>query len=264
MTFTPHASGAGSGNDKGERAPPWNLQTGMERSTLLKGTGPMRIVKNCLALAALAVGLAGAARAQTGFNFTDAQVANQAALRAYRWTSRMEVTQQGKVALSTLTLVSFDAHGQVKQDQIGGSDFTRPGQTFQNRRSQAQIRLNRLTDRTLEVTGELRKYQSPTAKQLDAFRSGAQKAPGTGDLAGTEQWSMTGWLKPDDAVSVWVDHKTGLQRQMQVQGTGGKQRFKAVYSFAPLPNGPWCLARSVVDIPALQVQIVTRNYGFTR
>jgi hypothetical protein len=203
--------------------------------------------------------LCGAARAQTGFNLTEVQVANQQALRGYRWTSRSEVKVEDKVRLSSLSMARMDDKGRVQMEQIGGQDSGAPSQVFQSGRSQAQIRQDKLDERILYVTGQLRKYDAPSKKQLDTFREKATRNSGIGDLADTEQMTLQGLIKPDDRVTLWVDRKTGLQRRMEVATTGGKEPFVAVTTFAPVHDGAWVVSRRTIEVPRLKVQIVTEN-----
>jgi hypothetical protein len=205
----------------------------------------------------------GACRAQTGFNLTEAQVANQQALRGYQWTSRSEVKVDGEVRLFTLCLARVDDRGRVQMEQIGGGGGGKPNKVFQSQRAQEQIKADKLQDRILEVTSQLRKYDAPSKKQLDAFREKAHKSHGSGDLANTEQMTLQGFLKPDDRVTLWVDRKTGLQRRMEVVSPTGGQPFTAVSTFAPVPGGVWALAHRVIEVPGLKAQIVTDNHGHT-
>jgi hypothetical protein len=212
-----------------------------------------------LAAAGLLLLCCGTARAQTGFNLTGAQTANQQALQGYRWTSRTEVKVNGELVLSTLSLARFDSHGRIQMDQIGGGEKAPSHDVLQGQRSRAELKKNRLEGRVLEVTAQIRKYDAPAEKQLEAFRRDARRTPGSGDLADTEQWVLQGLIRPDDQVTLWVDRKSGLQRRMEVSSRAGSQAFTAVTTFAPIKNGPWALVRRVIDIPGLKVQIVTEN-----
>jgi hypothetical protein len=227
----------------------------------------MRRERLGLAAAGLLLVCCGAARAQTGFNLTGAQTANQQALQGYRWTSRTEVKVNGEVVLSTLSLARLDSHGRVQMDQIGGREKAASYAVLQGQRSRAEFKKNRLEARVLEVVAQVRQYDAPAENQLEAFRRDARRALGSGDLADTEEWALQGLIRPDDQVTLWVDRESGLQRRMEVSSRGGSQAFTAVTTFAPITSGPWAIVRRVIDIPGLKVQIVTENSdqaGFVR
>jgi hypothetical protein len=217
--------------------------------------------RECLGLAVAGLVLlgCGVARAQTGFNVTEAQSANQQALRGYHWTSRTEVKVNGERVLFTLSLARLDAHGRVQMDQIGGGEKAPSHNVLQPQRSRAELKMIRLEAKVLEVAAQVREYDAPAEKQLEAVRRDARRAQGSGDLADTEQWVVQGLLRPDDQVTLWVDRQSGLQRRMEISGRGGSQAFTVVTTFAPTQGGPWALVRRVIDIPGLKVQIVTEN-----
>jgi hypothetical protein len=215
----------------------------------------------CLGLAAAGLLLlcCGAARAQTGFNVTGAQTANQQALQGYRWTSRTEVKVNGELVLFTLSLARLDSHGRIQLDKIGGGEKSPSHDVLQPQHSRAEFKMNALEAKVLEVAAQVRKYDAPVEKQLEAFRRDARRAQGSGDPTDTEQWVMQGLLRPDDQVTLWVDRQSGLQRRMEISGRGGSQAFTVVTTFAPIQGGPWALVRRVIDIPGLKVQMVTEN-----
>jgi hypothetical protein len=212
-----------------------------------------------LAAAGLLLCSLASAGAQTGFNLSEAQTANQQALRGYRWNSRTDVTLDGQLYVSTRSMARLDSRGRVQMEQIGGTSAPTPNQVFQSQRSQAQIKKGKLEDRILEVSDQVRKYDSPSKKKLEAFQQSARRTPGTNDMAGTEQLTMQGFLKPDDQVTLWVDQKTGLQRRMEVRSSAGDQPFTAVSEFGPVDDGAWPLLRRLIDVPSLKVHIVIEN-----
>jgi hypothetical protein len=223
----------------------------------------MGIRPNWIIISVAVAALPGAAPAQIGPNLTAPQLENQQALRRYQWTSRMEVRVDGEVRLFTVTMVHYDSRGKLQETQIGGGEKSER-RVRQSQESQAQIKRDKLDKQVLDVTREVRRYYSPTDKQLDALRSGARPASGAEGPADADCLTMSGWLKPDDRISLWIDRATGLQRRIEVAGTAGSQRFTAVSTLEPLKDGPWYVAQNVIDIPELKVQIVTENSGHMR
>jgi hypothetical protein len=214
-----------------------------------------------VAAVALLLGSIVPAGAQTGFNLSEKQMANQQALRGYQWNSRTEVTVDGQPYLSTQMLARLDSRGRLKMEQIGGTSPGAPGQVLQSQRSQAQIKTGKLEDRVLDITAQVRKYDAPSKKKLEAFQQSARRSPGTDAMAGTEQMTMQGFLKPDDQVTLWVDQETGLQRRMEVRSSAGDHPFTAVMEFGPVRSGAWPLLRRVIEAPSLKAKIVTENTG---
>jgi hypothetical protein len=223
----------------------------------------MGIQRNWILLSVAIATLPGAALSQTGLNLTERQVQNQKALQRYQWTSRMEVRVDGEVRLFTVTLVHYDSRGKLQESQIGGGEKS-DRRVRQSQESQAQIKRDKLSKQVLDVTRELRRYYSPTDKQLDALRHVARPVAGAEGPADADGLTMSGWLKPDDRVTLWIDRVTGLQRRIEVAGATSSQRFTAVSTFEPLVDGPSYVARHVIEIPDLKMQIVTENSGHMR
>jgi hypothetical protein len=200
---------------------------------------------------------------QQAQKFAPAQQENAQQLRQYSWKSRREIRQGGTTKSSQLYLTRYDVDGTLQQTLIGG---TPPPQlpTWGLRGLIARKKKEEFIQ-LLEGLGALAKAYSelPPAK-MQHFMTNATVTPEMKPKQSLLRLEGRDVLQPGDALTLWVDAATRRQRRVEIQTTYDGRPVRLVSEFQDLPNGPTCVARSIVDYQSRELTISTDNFDYTR
>jgi hypothetical protein len=200
--------------------------------------------------------------AQVKDKFAQAQRENAQAMRQYTWKSRTEVRKNGETKNVQLALMRYDIDGSIQKTPMGGTQAQTPDKPMRGIRGRVVEKKKEEFKELMENLGELVKsYSHLTPEKMQSFLASAAITPGVG---GVVQILGRNVLHTGDSMTVWVDPATQKQRKVEIQAFCDKYPVRAVSDFRDLPDGPTYLARSVVDYPKEELQLITENFDYER
>jgi hypothetical protein len=204
--------------------------------------------------------LCGSAIAQDQMQqqFLKAQRDNAQAMRMYVWKSRTEIRKNGESKNTQLYLMRYDLNGTLQKTPIGVS--AKPDVPTRGLRGKvAQKKVKELQETVEELSNLVKSYSHlPPAKMQD-FLVG-RTVGGSRDI----QVQGKNVLRTGDALTIWIDADTHKQKRMEITTSMDSKPVHASSDFRNLPEGLNYAARTVVDYPAEQLQLISENFDYQR
>jgi hypothetical protein len=197
-----------------------------------------------LVIPALSLALATALSAQTNQELARRLAENNEALRNYSWTTRVQVTEKGKKAVSMYKM-RYDIDGKLQATPMT-SESPQPEAVEAGLRRLAQMAVA---------------YTQPGAHQFAKFLASAEVWAGRGTTAGTTRIEGGNLQVAGDRVVITLGKERA--ERMQVNTFIDGDPFSLVAEFRGLPqDGPTYAARTVVRVPGDQLDVVIENFDY--
>jgi hypothetical protein len=222
-----------------------------------------------LALALLFLTLAVTSGAQSpdrtamAQKFGQAAKANAAALKAYTWQMRVEVTHKGETRPAKLYAMRFDADGKVEKTELSAQAQAQAS-GGRERGMKGRIKDRKIAE-AKEWAGELadlvKSYLTPSPPVLQTFfsKSTTVEAPG-----GLVQIVATDVIAPGDRLVYEIAPDTQALKRFIFNTNLEGDPVEGQVEFAPLPGGPNSAARTTVNIPAKQLSAKIENFQYVK
>src|SRR5262245_45474089 len=169
---------------------------------------------------------------------------NNDALHRYSWTTRVEITEKAKKTVG-LYKMRYDIDDQLQVTPMN-SDAPAP--------ESIEPGIQRLAKLASA-------YSQPGQHQLSRFLASAQIWEGRGNTAGTTRIEGTNLQVSGDRVTITLRGKN--PERMEVDTSADVQPFHLTIEFRALPqDGPVYAARTVVSVPANQLDIRIENFDY--
>jgi hypothetical protein len=219
---------------------------------------------------ALGLGAMVSATAAQQREFTEAQRANQVALRQYSWTSRTELKIGGESKHVRLEQVRFDFDGRLQKTAIGVPTSSEPARTGPP--GPAGALKKRVVAKKKEEFGDMlaalaalaESYAHVQPDRLKAFTARAVVAKGV--EPGSVRIQGGDLVAPADQVTVWIDSVSLGMRRVEITTFYNGAPVTIVADYRTLGNGLTYQARSVLRYPKERVEVLVEafDYALTR
>src|SRR5215813_11406303 len=221
------------------------------------GSGMLRAVAFFMAGALFVSGWAFG-QDQMQQQFLKAQRDNAEAMKQYVWKSRTEVKKNGESKSTQLFLMRYDLNGTLQKTPIGaGTQPDIPTRGLRGRVAKKKVR--EIHETVEDLTNLVRSYSHlPPAKMQD-FLVG-RTVGGSRDI----QVQGKNVLQTGDSITIWIDPDTHKQKRMEIMTSMESKPVRATSDFKNLSDGFNYVARSVIDYPAEQLQLVSENFDYQR
>ena len=225
-----------------------------------------------LILAAFALTAGSSASAQQKEQFAQAQKDNAAALRQYAWKTRTEIKMKGESKSVKLEQVRYDLDGKLEKTPIDGA----PAPPAQKDAGRGGRRGGKLKEKVIEKKkdefaellqnlGQLvGSYAHMPPDKMRAFAASATLTPNQGDKKDQLLIQGKNVLQAGDTMSVWVDPKSYMFRAVEIQTSYEEKPVHFKGDFQPLTAGPTYSARSVLEYPDKEVELIVENYDYQK
>jgi len=222
------------------------------------------------AVLAFALGVASS-YAQRKEEFAGAQKQNREALQHYTWKSRAEIKLKGESKNVELQQVRYDLNGKLQKRPIGGGSPEQEAADSGGRRSGR--RGGRLKQKVIENKKEefaellknlgqlVASYAHLTPEKMQAFAQGATVGPGEGDTLAIQGINV---LQPGDTMSVWIDPASYMMRRVEIHTAFEEKPVHFVTEFQDVTHGPTYPARSMLEYPDKEVELIVENYDYQK
>lgn len=217
-----------------------------------RGTRSGRPVMTSLVLL-LAVSVSGAADLRS---FSNKFEQNQQELRKYRWISRTEMLLEGRSETVQVFEISHDPDGRLVKKEV-------PGEQTGKKVTKKQRQLLALQgDLQSLIASYLQPDEATAARYFD--RSSVWQGPGR--VEGETHLKARNVRRQSDVVSLWLDSKTGVPRELLIVTSAGGEPVRVMTEFARLEDGPFFPASVVVETEIKEKKVVmrTENHDFDR
>lgn len=193
-----------------------------------------------------AVALLTHAIAQQNEDYGKRIAQNAKELRAYSWTKRTEIRQQGEVVATRVEKVRYDIDGKIQRTPLGGEGEITTELVTESRN---------LVDRGFA-------YAQPDPDRISEFLQ--QKASfweGKGAGAGTLRIEGEDFLQSGDQVEIRVKNDRPDRMEVEAKHKGAALYIRA--DFRGIPNGgPNYVARMTVANPAQGLELMVENFDY--
>jgi hypothetical protein len=197
-----------------------------------------------LAIAALPLVLVTSLSAQSNQELVRRLAENNEALRAYSWTTRVQVTEKGQKAVSMYKM-RYDLDGKLQATPLT-SESPQP--------EAIEAGLRRLARMAVA-------YTQPGAHQFAKFLASAEIWAGRGATAGTTRIEGSDLQVAGDRVVITLGKERA--ERMQVNTFIDGDPFSLVAELRGLPqDGPTYAARTVIRVPGDRLDIVIENFDY--
>lgn len=215
-----------------------------------------------IALATTALFMCGGAFPQDQISLSQqimqAQRSNAQAMRKYIWKSRMEVRKNGESKNTQLFLMRYDLDGTLQKTLIGaGPKSDLPTRGIRGR--VAQKRVKDLHETIEELTKLVKSYSNLPPGRMQDFLAGHT-------LGGSRDIQLQGKniLQADDSMTIWIDSDTHKQKRVELVTSWDTKPVHALSDFSNLPDGLNYVARTTIDYPLDQLQLISENFDYQR
>jgi hypothetical protein len=210
--------------------------------------------------------------------FAKAQKDNAAALRSYTWKTRTEIKMKGESKSVKLEQVRYDLDGKLEKTPIDGAPVPAPApapaakeDAGRHGRRGGKVKekvIEKKKDEFAELLQNLGKlvasYAHMPPDKMQAFAAGAALTPNQGDKKDALLVQGKNVLQSGDTMSVWVDPKSYLFRAVEIQTSYEEKPVHFKGAFQPLVAGPTYPARSLLEYPDKEVELIVENYDYQK
>jgi len=191
----------------------------------------------------------------------DAQGLNEIALTEYEWMHRVESQQDGET--ETVRLYDIDPGADESATLIGGEW----DEGSQNRGPRSRRSRKKAEDRIEDLEEIARLVQSYVMvshdKVLNYYLAGSFQR-GAGDLAHTLRVSGSGYLSPEDSVTIWADPVTGRPVRMSFRATlkDDDDMIEGIVDYVSLADGTFVPVWTTVSGPGDDDTLIIESFHF--
>jgi len=212
-------------------------------------------------LAGLTAGAQDPDRAAIAQKFGQAAKANAAALRAYTWQMRVEVTHKGETKPAKLYALRFDADGKVEKTELTSEA---PPPEGHQRGLKGRV-VEKKTAEAKEWAGELadlvKGYLTPSPAVLQTFFGKATPVEAPGGLV---QIVATDVVAPGDKMVYEITPDTQSLKRFMFNTSLEGDPVAGEVEFATIPGGPNYAGRTTVNVPAKQLSAKIENFQYVK
>ena len=226
-----------------------------------------------LLLVAFALTGGSLASGQQKEQFAQAQKENAAALRQYTWKTRTEIKMKGESKSVKLEQVRYDFDGKLQKTPIDGAPQP-PAQEEAGRRGRRgggklkEKVIEKKKDEFAELLQSLGQlvgsYAHMPPDKMQAFAANATMTPKQGDAQDQLLIQRKSVLQAGDTMNIWVDPKSYMFRGIEIQTSFEEKPVHFKGDFQPLTTGPTYSARSVLQYPDKEVELIVENYDYQK
>ena len=215
-------------------------------------TRPARLLMTSFALF-LAAAIAGAADLRS---FSNKFKQNQQELREYRWKSRVEMLLEGRAETVQIFDVSHDSDGGLRKAPIPADQNGKKLTKKQRQLLALQLDLQALIDA----------YLQPDERTAEEYFDRASVWQGQGRIEGETHLKARNVRSQSDEVSLWLDSKTAVPRELLIVTSAGGEPVRVTTEFTRLEAGPFFAESVVVETEMKEKKVVMKveNYDCTR
>jgi hypothetical protein len=203
--------------------------------------------------------------AQSPPSFADSQKANAGMLRQSTWKSRTELKLKGESKNIKLEQVRYDLNGALQKTALTPPPAAAPPPSGRGGRLKKKIVDTKKEEfaEMMQGLGQLAgSYAHLPPDKLQAFKTSATKARGTGAMEGTAQVLGLNVLLPGDSVTIWIDPPSQAMRRVEIKTLYENKPATVVIDYRSIPNGPTYAARTVLAYPEKKVELTVDNYDY--
>jgi len=240
-----------------------------------QGENAMKLnIRKNVALAIIATALTTGALAQAGggsalgaeakqklADLKQSVAANQQKLHKYQWTEVQQLTLKGETKPQQQFMCQYGPNGQVEKYPMGEQEQPKGGRLKQRMIAKKKAEMQ---DYLGEVKSLLSEYLPPNPQKM-------QQAVGTHNLsfsqdaaAGIVNLTFTNYAQPGDQMVIAFDPKAKRIANINVNTYMGqaKDKVSMAISYSTLPDGTNYPEKTVLDLPAKQMNITTLNTNY--
>ena len=209
-------------------------------TTAFAGTGPLDELKTCAAK-------------------------NKQALAQYSWKEQQTLTVDGDLKRTTISTVVIDANGKPAKTVVSEQDAPQKEARGPLRKRIRERKVDEFKDYVKKVGSLTQSYAHLDPEKLQqALQDGNFKVGSAG--AGKRQFTVTGYLKPGDTLTIVFDSATKALVSMQVSSYLDQpdDAVSIKTTFARLPDGTNHLSESTVIGQDKDVVIAIKNSEYTK
>jgi hypothetical protein len=208
--------------------------------------------------------------AQQKQQFAAAQKQNREALQHYTWKSRTEIKMKGESKSVQLEQVRYDLNAKLQKTPIEGAPQQEAADAGGKRGGRRGGRLKqKIIENKKEEFAALLKslgqlvagYAHLPPDEMQAFAEGAAVGPGEGETLLIKGVNV---LQPGDTMSVWIDPSSYMMKRVEIHTAFEEKPVHFVTEFRGVAEGPTYPARSVLEYPDKEVELIVDNYDYQR
>ena len=222
------------------------------------------VASTAASAAAQAAGSAVSAEAKQRVQALKQSVAaNQQKLKQYQWTEVQQLTLKGETKPQQQFMCQYGPNGQVEKYPMGQ----------QQQPSGGRLKQKMMAKKKAEMQDYLRDVKSLLSEYLPPNPQKMQQAVGTHNLslsqdaaAGIVNLTFTNYAQQGDQMVIAFDPKAKRISNINVNTYMGetKDKVSLMISYAPLPDGTNYPEKTVLDLPAKQMNITTLNTNYRK
>ena len=187
---------------------------------------------------------------------------NQAALHAYSWTEHTEILHKGEVKNVKDEMCRYGPDGKVQKTLIGGT----PQQEEHGLRGHIkEKKIDEMKDYMEHAIAVIHQYVPPSPQKMDAaFQAGNGTISEAGP--GAVKLGFTNYVQPGDSMSLTFSQAAKAISQLNVNTyvNDPQDAVTLVVTFQKIPGGPNHAARTVLNAPKKEIQVVSENRNYQR
>jgi hypothetical protein len=190
---------------------------------------------------------------------------NKQALAQYSWKEQQTLTVDGDLKRTTISAVVIDANGKPVKTVVSEQDAPQKEVRGPLRKRVRERKADEFKDYVKDVGALTQSYAHLDPEKLQqAFQNGTLMVSSAG--AGKKQFSVAGYLKPGDTLTIVYDSVTKALVSMQVSSyldqPDNVVNIKA--TFSRLPDGTNHLSESTVIGQDKDVVIAIKNSDYSK
>lgn len=212
----------------------------------------------CSALVGDAASQAGGSTSELALKVADAQKANMTNLQAYRWRVTTDMQSAGASKAKVVNEIAFDAEGKVKATPVAGEMGEEDKRGLRGRKQDKAM--NEMADYMGKALQQSLAYMYMSkGTMVDMFDT----ATITTENGATKVVGKDVYVKGDE-VTMLLDAKTLLTNHLTFKTTMGADVINGDVTYAPLKDGTSRVTKSVIDIPAKQMKMISESSDFVK
>ena len=198
---------------------------------------------------------------QMALDIAKAQKQNTKALTRYSWKMRTEIKKDGETKSTRLYQMRFDFDGKLQKTAMGGEGKAPKKKRGLRGRIQEK-KMDEAKDYGEKIVGLIRAYTMPSTGDLVDFFEKATFRSGSGSMAGSVRVMASGYLRPGDTATMWVDTGTLRLRKLTFRAPLDGNDTKGTVDYRTLTGGPSYPARTVVEVPEKSLKVIVENFDY--
>jgi len=189
-----------------------------------------------------------------------ARKANDALLKQYSWSSRVELIDNEKVEDIRIDLVSFGPDGQLQRTAVNDQPAPLPAGFLRKRIAEKER--ERVEKYLVGLRQLLDQYTLPTpGKVIDYVSQAAISAP---DANGLLKLSGGNVLVSGDTYTMWIDPATRQTRKIQITTSYDQNYVELSATFRTLKSGLTHVQYAEVDVPGKGLKLQMHDFDYNQ